>query len=101
MIQNSLSPVVKSRISSSSGRTINVEKRNLARTGTMSSLEYFTTRASSVAARTAAYGKAEVPKTTTAANRIQMGNHRLRIIDFIVPLLWRMFDLFEHRGLVW
>ncbi len=46
MIQNSLSPVVKSRISSSSGRTMSVEKRSLARTGTMSSFEYFTTRAS-------------------------------------------------------
>src|SRR6266849_5491815 len=33
MTQNSLSPVVKSRISSSSGRTMRVENRSLARTG--------------------------------------------------------------------
>src|SRR5215470_14094953 len=45
MIQNSRSPVVKSRISSSSGSTMSVEKRSLARTSTMSSLAYLTTRA--------------------------------------------------------
>src|SRR5271154_518881 len=45
MIQNSRSPVVKSRISSSSGKTMSVEKRSLAWTGTMSSLLYLTTRA--------------------------------------------------------
>src|SRR5215468_7839733 len=49
MIQNSRSPVVKSRISSSSGNTMSVEKRSLAWTGTMSSLPYFTTRAPSSA----------------------------------------------------
>src|SRR6267154_3685188 len=45
MIQNSRSPVVKSRISSSSGSTMSVENRNLACTGTTSSLLYLTTRA--------------------------------------------------------
>ena len=38
MIQKSLSPVVKSMISSLSGRTMRVEKRSFARIGTMSSL---------------------------------------------------------------
>src|SRR5215472_5301155 len=45
MIQNSRSPVVKSRISSSSGSTMSVEKRSLACTSTISSLPYLTTRA--------------------------------------------------------
>src|SRR5215471_19026801 len=45
MTQNSRSPVVKSSISSSSGRTISVEKRILACTGTTSSFPYLTTRA--------------------------------------------------------
>src|SRR5882762_6566903 len=45
MIQNSRSPVVKSRISSSSGRTMSVENRSFACTGTTSSLLYLTTRA--------------------------------------------------------
>src|SRR5580700_5022033 len=67
MTQNSLSPVVKSRISSSSGRTMSVEKRSLARTGTMSSLAYFTTRAvASVAASAGEAWNAAVPRTTTA-----------------------------------
>src|ERR1041384_305147 len=52
MIQNSRSPVVKSRISSSSGRTMSVEKRSLAWTGTMSSLAYLMTRAPSASAKT-------------------------------------------------
>src|ERR1700733_13106771 len=43
MIQNSLSPVVKSRISSFSGRTMSVEKRSLARTAITSFLLYLTT----------------------------------------------------------
>src|SRR6266850_5682581 len=51
MIQNSRSPVVKSKISSSSGRTMSVENRTLAWTSTMSSLPYFTMRAPSAAAR--------------------------------------------------
>ena len=50
MIQNSLSPVVKSRISSFSGSTIRVEKRSLARTGMICSREYFTVRAPSAGA---------------------------------------------------
>src|SRR4030095_1427937 len=50
MIQNSRSPVVKSRISSSSGRTMSVEKRSLAWMGTMSSFPYLTTRAPSAPA---------------------------------------------------
>src|SRR2546429_2950202 len=74
MTQNSLSPVVKSRISSSSGRTMRVENRSLARTGTMSSFEYFTTRAAaSVAARA---GIAAVPTRQRKA--------RLPKKDFIV-----------------
>src|SRR5260370_11866263 len=52
MTQNSLSPVVKSRISWCWGRTMRVENRSLGRTGKMFSFEYFTTRAAaSVAAR--------------------------------------------------
>jgi len=51
MIQNSLSPVVKSRISSFSGRMMSVEKRSLALTGTISLCAYFTTRAVSGATR--------------------------------------------------
>src|SRR5262245_10477142 len=56
MIQNSRSPVVKSRISSSSGKTMSVEKRSLAWTATMSSLLYFTTRAPSSAANAGGKG---------------------------------------------
>src|SRR5208283_2192445 len=72
MTQNSLSPVVKSRISSSSGRTISVEKRSLALTGTMSSLEYFTTRA---AASVAAWAD-------MAARQVRQRKARLLKIDF-------------------
>src|SRR6266487_1278054 len=50
MIQNSLSPVVKSRISSPSGSTISVENRTLARTWTISCREYFTVRAAPASA---------------------------------------------------
>src|SRR5207245_11811659 len=50
MIQNSRSPVVKSSISSSSGRTMSVEKRSLAWTETISSFPYLTTRAPSPSA---------------------------------------------------
>src|SRR6266478_2123665 len=50
MIQNSRSPVVKSSISSSSGRTMSVEKRSLAWTETISSFPYLTTRAPSASA---------------------------------------------------
>src|SRR5262249_47331486 len=64
MIQNSRSPVVKSRISSSSGKTMSVEKRSLAWTATMSSLLYFTTRAPSSAANVGG-------KTTTASAAIR------------------------------
>src|SRR5439155_1124900 len=44
MIQNSLSPVAKSRMSSFGGRTMSVEKRILARIETISCGEYFTVR---------------------------------------------------------
>src|SRR6516225_12181255 len=61
MTQNSLSPVVKSRISSSSGRTMSVENRSLAWTWTMSSFEYFTTRAATdAAARVVKYLKEDI-----------------------------------------
>ena len=56
-IQKSLSPTVKSRISSFAGNTMSVVKRTLARMGTMSVWEYFTTRALSLAA--AAEGTSE------------------------------------------
>src|SRR5579875_3172550 len=45
MIQKSLSPVVKSRISSFAGSTISVEKRIFARMGMMSVWEQWTTLA--------------------------------------------------------
>src|SRR6267142_3692292 len=71
MIQNSRSPVVKSRISSSSGRTMSVEKRSFAWTGTMSSLLYLTMRASSLAAiRSGAASR--------TAKRSRTTNQRLR-----------------------
>ncbi len=70
MIQNSLSPVVKSRISSSSGRTIRVENRSLARTGTMSSLEYLTTRAASASARAGKGCRTPSPRTNTASGHV-------------------------------
>src|SRR6202041_216003 len=89
MIQNSLSPVVKSRISSSSGRTIRVEKRSFARTGIMSSLEYLTTRAASVAAHAAENGKA-VTKTTIATQHTKPSCHELEKARFIFSLLWKM-----------
>src|ERR1700757_2862869 len=52
MIQNSLSPVAKSRISSFWGKTIRVEKRSFARTGMMSCWEYFIVLAPPGSART-------------------------------------------------
>src|SRR5580700_1926755 len=89
MIQNSLSPVVKSRISSSSGRTMSVEKRSFARTGTMSSLEYFTTRAASVAARTAEGGNATATTRVSAVTKTNCD--QLKLIGFIASLLWKTF----------
>src|SRR6266481_2930042 len=68
MIQNSRSPVVKSRISSLSGRTIKVEKRSLACTGTMSSRPYFTMRAPSVSAKAGEIVN-RADNTTSTANR--------------------------------
>src|SRR5258708_12774495 len=79
MIQNSLSPVVKSRISSLSGNTIRVEKRNLACTGTMSSFEYFTTRAPS-----GVVAVAGGPKAKTAALKKAAAVTQLRM-DFLHP----------------
>src|SRR6266849_9168223 len=86
MIQNSLSPVVKSRISSLSGNTISVENRNLARTGTMSSFEYLTTRAPSGVA--AVPGEMELKtaalKRAAAASQLRMDFLRLDVAWFIV-----------------
>src|SRR5216683_6398445 len=50
MIQKSLSPVAKSRISSFCGNTMSVEKRTLAWTGTMSCCEYLIVRPPPVSA---------------------------------------------------
>src|SRR6266851_3753638 len=90
MIQNSLSPVVKSRISSLSGNTISVENRSLARTGTMSSFEYFTTRAPSGVA--AAPGelklKAAAPKRAATISQLRMDFLRLDVAWFIFFSLW-------------
>src|ERR1022692_874309 len=82
MIQNSLSPVVKSRISSFSGNTISVEKRSFARTGTMSSFEYFTTRAPSVAATKGMCPMAAKQKAASVYIRIRVERRRdRRFID--------------------
>src|SRR5258708_24471 len=88
MTQNSLSPVVKSRISSSSGRTMSVEKRSLARTGTMSSFAYFTTRAeASVAAAAGEAWNAAALKTTKAKAQKKSLYGWMRNICFIDVLL--------------
>src|ERR1700693_3700179 len=52
MIQKSLSPVAKSRMSSSCGNTISVEYRSFARTAITSCCEYFTVRATPDCANT-------------------------------------------------
>src|SRR6202161_1666738 len=52
MIQKSLSPVAKSRMSSSCGNTISVEYRSFARTEITSCCEYFTVRATPDCANT-------------------------------------------------
>src|ERR1700730_13401384 len=52
MIQKSLSPVAKSRMSSSCGNTIRVEYRSFARTAITSCCEYFTVRATPDCANT-------------------------------------------------
>src|SRR6185437_469035 len=99
MTQNSLSPVVKSRISSSSGRIMRVEKRSLARTGTMSSFEYFTTRAAtSVAACVAEGWKTAAPTMRRANARKKESCNRWGKICFIVLLLLRSLGLLEHFG---
>src|SRR5579863_7502672 len=84
MIQNSLSQVVKSRISSSSGRTISVENRSLARTATISSFEYLTTRAAwSAAARAGEHGKATTFKTAIATRPTNLHCRGMRMRCFI------------------
>src|ERR1700722_13896453 len=87
MIQNSLSPVVKSRISSFSGNTISVEKRSFARTGTMSSFEYFTTRAPSAAATKGVCPMATKQKAASVYIRIRVERRRGRC--FMDQLLTR------------
>src|SRR5580692_6244884 len=87
MTQNSVSPVVKSRISSSAGRMMRVENRSLALTGTMSSFAYLTTRA--VASVAAFALKETTPKRMT----VRIGRKRpgllLQKIRFIEMLLLR------------
>src|SRR5467141_5147172 len=57
MIQKSLSPVAKSRMSSFCGNTMSVEKRTLAWTDTMSCCEYLTVRPPPVSACTGTAAK--------------------------------------------
>src|SRR5215471_1463329 len=71
MIQNSRSPVVKSRISSSSGRTMSVEKRSLAWTGITSSFAYFTTRAPSGSANSCEAEPRASPASKTHSVRVR------------------------------
>src|SRR5271166_3125402 len=102
MTQNSLSPVVKSRISSSSGRTMSVEKRRLARTGTMSSFAYFTTRAAaSVAALTGEAWNTAEPRTTTAKTRRKQLRHWAENECFIEELLLRWIGVAGNTGREW
>src|SRR5258708_1826600 len=94
MPQNSLSSVVKSRMSSSSGRTMSVENRSLAWTGTMSSFAYFTTRAAvSVVAGVGGAPKAAVPRATTGRMRRNKLGLCLQKIRFIEMLLLKWFGL--------
>src|SRR5579863_855768 len=93
MTQNSLSPVVKSRISSSSGRTINVENRSLARTGTISSLEYLTTRAPSVAACAGRPWIGATPRTRSRRTQVRLLCRRMRMVCFIGLLLLELFGV--------
>src|ERR1039457_5772956 len=87
MIQNSLSPVVKSRISSFSGNTMSVENRSFARTGTMSSFEYFTTRAPSAAETKGVCQMATRQKAASVYLRIRAERRRDRC--FMDQLLTR------------
>src|SRR5580700_2896576 len=77
MIQKSLSPVAKSRMSSSCGNTIRVEYRSFARTAITSCCEYFTVRATPDCANT---GSA----MQTTNQRIASENLLLRSIRGIV-----------------
>src|SRR6266481_6853961 len=88
MIQNSRSPVVKSKISSSSGRTMSVENRTLAWTATMSSFPYFTMRAPSAAARGCPRNITETP-ASAASIRTKRPRATFEECDFIgiPPLL--------------
>src|ERR1700677_1887779 len=96
MTQNSLSPVVKSRISSSSGRTIKVENLSLARIGIMSSFEYFTTRAAaSVAASAGEPWKATALKTPMATVKEKTNCQFLRLRSFIDLLLYNVVCFWE------
>ena len=94
MIQNSLSPVVKSRISSSSGSTISVEKRSLARTGTMSSFAYFTTRAAASVAARAPDGNQRAAALQAMKIKPQEDCVYHGRSHFIDLLLWKEFPCF-------
>src|ERR1039457_1948166 len=85
MIQKSLSPVAKSRMSSSCGNTIRVEYRSLARTAITSCCEYLTVRAAPDCAKT---GNA----MQTANQRIASERLLLRSIRGIVICLLLLQD---------
>src|SRR5579862_3023838 len=88
MIQKSLSPVAKSRISSFCGNTMRVEYRSFARTEITSCCEYFTVRATPVCAN---MGNAQA----TANERIATERLLLRNITGIVIYVLLLKPCFE------
>src|SRR5215471_3456531 len=100
MIQNSLSPVVKSRISSFSGRTMSVENRSLARTWTMSCWEYFTVRAAAVSATAREGAKAEANKASNTT-KILTADLNVTGLSTSVLLVWLFSNPKNSRGDQW
>src|SRR5579862_5834589 len=88
MIQKSLSPVAKSRISSFCGNTMRVEYRSFARTEITSCCEYFTVRATPVWAKTG-------NDKATANQSIATERLLLRNITGIVMLVLLLKPCFE------
>src|SRR5271155_1726586 len=77
MIQKSLSPVAKSRMSSSCGKTIRVEYRSFARTAITSCCEYFTVRAT--------------PDCAKTGNAMQTANQRIASENLLLRSIRKIF----------
>src|SRR5215472_2636773 len=100
MIQNSLSPVVKSRISSFCGRTMSVENRSLARIWTMSCWEYFTVRAAALSASAREGAKADGRKVSNTADSLTADFNVIGLSTSVL-LVWLFPNRQNSRGGQW